>query len=348
MTRILVLLGLLIGLSACNSGGTNPFIENQAEADGTAGTTDTTTDTGAPISSDRTLLPGTVNPNSDDTIFRTEARSSDGSDNGNGFAEDFEYDSATDTFTVGNLAFDGEGPYTRVLNPSGQNLGIGPFSVFEAQATAVDGLTSSNINQLVYRALYAIGPDGETSIAIVRSGAFINFGFGGYIYQRNGSVVLPETGQAIYNGTANYGGLRDFEGQGGIEYVTGDMFVQIDFNDFNEGAGVVGVVSNRRVYDMDQNDITANLLPGLGGGTQLPPLRFKIEPGVLDANGELTGTIESVNTNDGEVFETGQYFAVLSGPNARNITGIVVVTGEDPRDDQVTFRETAGFFATRQ
>jgi len=300
MTRILVLLGLLIGLSACNSGGTNPFIENQAEADGTAGTTDTTTDTGAPISSDRTLLPGTVNPNSDDTIFRTEARSSDGSDNGNGFAEDFEYDSATDTFTVGNLAF------------------------------------------------YAIGPDGETSIAIVRSGAFINFGFGGYIYQRNGSVVLPETGQAIYNGTANYGGLRDFEGQGGIEYVTGDMFVQIDFNDFNEGAGVVGVVSNRRVYDMDQNDITANLLPGLGGGTQLPPLRFKIEPGVLDANGELTGTIESVNTNDGEVFETGQYFAVLSGPNARNITGIVVVTGEDPRDDQVTFRETAGFFATRQ
>ena len=248
-----------------------------------------------------------------------------------------------------NLAFDGEGGYTPVLTASGARLGIGPFNVFQNPATAVDGLTTTDIDQLQYRALYGISGDGSTEIAIIRTAAYIDYGFGGYIYQRNGSVVLPESGQALYTGTNNYGGLRDFKAQSGLEYVTGDMEVRIDFDDFNEGAGVIGVVSNRRIFDLDQQDITSDILAGFGGSvTQLPTLRFLIEPGVVDANGEIAGKIESVNPVDGEKFEEGNYYAVLSGPNAQTVTGIIVVTGEDPRNSDVTFRETGGFFATRQ
>ncbi|MEM9580104.1 MAG: hypothetical protein AAF891_05405, partial [Pseudomonadota bacterium] len=226
---------MILMLAGCNS-GTNPFIDNanaaaeaqaQTQADGsttptttnTNTDTDTTSDTGAPISSNRTLLPGTVSPTSGDQIFRKEARSDTA---GDGFAENFRYDGNTDTFFVDNLAFDGEGGYTVVRDSAGNRLGIGPFSVFENQAVAVDGLTTGNITQLQYRALYATGPSGNTSIAIIRTGAYIEYGFGGYIYQRNGGVVLPETGQALYNVTGNYCVLIDYKGKVCLEYVKGD------------------------------------------------------------------------------------------------------------------------------
>ena len=374
MTRCIVLCALLVSLTACAE-GTNPFTVVEETSGATTGvtttdtattdttttttdtttattdttttpTTDTTTNSGDPIASDRSLLPGTTNPSANNAIFRREAQTGA---TGNGFAEGFAYDSVNDTFSVDNLAFDGEGPYTAARDVAGNRFGIGPFSVFESAATAVDGLTLASINQLTYRALYAVGPDGNTSIAIIRTGAYIEYGLGGYIYQRNGSVTLPTSGQALYTGTNNYGGLRDFIGSGGLEYVTGDMEVRIDFNDFNEGAGVVGVVRNRRVFDLAGNDETSTILSALGGGTtQLPTLRFVIEPGVLDNNGELTGEIQSVNPLDGETFEEGNYYAILSGDNAETITGIVVVTGDDPRTADVTFRETAGFFAVRQ
>ncbi|WP_085307930.1 hypothetical protein [Planktotalea arctica] len=354
MIRFTVLCTILMSVSACN--GTNPFMVDEATSTSTqSGTaaeedtttsapivTETTTNSGDPISSDRTILPGTTNPSPNNTIFRREAQAGE---TGNGFAEGFAYNSVNDTFTVDNLAFDGEGPYTAVRDNLGNRIGIGPFNVFENEATVVDGLTLANINQLTYRALYSVGPDGNTSIAIIRTGAYMDYGFGGYIYQRNGGVTLPTSGQANYSGTNNYGGLRDFIGQGGLEYVRGDIEVNIDFNDFNAGSGVIGVVSNRRVFDLANNDVTSTILSAQGG-TQLPTLFFDIEPGVLDSNGELSGTIQS--SFGGEVFEEGSYYAILSGDNAETITGIIVVTGDDPRNSNVTFRETAGFFAVRQ
>lgn len=349
MKHRLLILSLTLALAACGGENTNPFATNQAAANGedTTSTSDATTNTGDPLSTDRTILPGTVNPTNSDTIFRREARSD--SESGAGFAEDFRYDGATDTFFVDNLAFDGEGGYTAVRDGTGQRLGIGPFNVYENSAVAVDGLTTANINQLVYRALYGNSPDGSTSVAIIRTAGYTDYGFGGFIYQRNGGVVLPESGQARYTGTGNYGGLRDFKGKGGLEYVSGDMEVRIDFNDFNEGAGVIGVVSNRRVFDLSGNDITNDILTAFGGAvTQMPRLLFDIEPGVLDSNGELTGTLQSTNPITGNAFESGTYYGVLAGATAGTISGIVVVTGEDPRDSNITFRETGGFIATRQ
>ncbi|MEP5151700.1 hypothetical protein [Planktotalea sp.] len=353
MTRFFILCALLASLAACN--GTNPFDEEEATTEETTDadvdeTTvpdeDVTTDSGDPISSDRTTLPGTANPSADDSLFRREATSED---NGNGYAESVSYDGATDTFSVDNLAFDGEDPYTVVRDTNGDRFGVGPFSVFEAPATAVDGLTSGDITQLNYRALYGVSPDGNSSLAIVRTGAFIEYGFGGFVYQREGGVTLPTSGQALYTGEDNYGGLRDFDGQGGLEYVNGDIEVRIDFDDFNEGSGVIGVVSNRRVFDLNGVDVTNDILTAFGAGTtELPILRFIIEPGVIDSNGEIIGTVQSTNPADGDAFEEGNYYAVLSGDNATTITGIIVSTADDPRFADVTVRETGGFFAVRE
>lgn len=363
--RIWVAILGAISLAGCVE-GTNPFVTNSTSTttDDTTGTTTggtttgtstntttdtttTTTDSGTEIQSSIAVLPGTASPTPTDLLFRREARSEEIT--GNGYAEGFSYDADADLFVVDNLAFDGVDGYTVVPTPTGGRLGIGPFTAFQNDAIAVDGLTSQNIDQLTYRALYGISADGNSEIAIVRTAAYINFGFGGFIYQRNGSVTLPESGQAVYTAVNGYGGLRDFNNQSGLEYVQGDVEVRIDFNDFNDGAGVAGYVTNRRVFDINQNDITADILAAFGGGvTRLPSLIFEIAPGVLDANGELTGEVQSTNPLSGAILSEGNYYAVLSGDNAETIAGVIVVTGESVRNTAATVRETGGFFAVRQ
>jgi len=351
MTRFLAFFLVIASLAGCID-GTNPFDpEEEMEAtteggdapDGDADPEDPV----EPIDSDTTSLPGTVNPSATDAIVRREARS-DGS-SGDGYAESVSYDSATDTFSVDNLAFDGTTGYTAVRNEDGTRFGLGPFSVFESQATAIDGLTLVTVNQLNHRALYAIGPDGDTSIAIVRTGAYINYGFGGFIYQRDGDVSLPTSGQALYRNSdpsvPNYAGLRDFDSRSGLEYVTGEIEVAIDFDDFNDGAAVRGNVLNRRVYNLAGDEITQDILDAYGSGiTAIPTLTFEIGAGVLDTNGELKGTVFGQEPSS----ETGDYYAILSGTDARTITGVIVVTSLDPREDFGTVRETGGFFAVRR
>ena len=391
MTRFAVLFALAFALSGCLD-GTNPFMEEDTSTTTTDNTTtddtdaSTTDNTGTPttettteapttpaveevetITSNRTVLPGTVNPSPGFTIVRREARGEPNTDTGgNGYAEGFTYDGDTDTFIVDNLAFDGVGGYTMIRTAAGPNaqslgpftddgapLGLGPFLVFENEATAVDTLTLASVDQLRHRALYAIGPEGDTSIAIVRTGAYIQYGFGGYIYQREGGVTLPTAGQAVYRAVdpnvPNYAGLRDFNRQGGLEYVTGQAEIIIDFDDFNEGAAVQGNITDRKVYALDSTKVTQDIIDAYNESgtsiTEIPALQFIIEPGVLDNNGELKGTVAARLPS----LEAGEYFAILSGEDARTIIGIVVVTTDDPRDTIVDeVRETGGFFAVRQ
>jgi hypothetical protein len=350
MIRILHILALPLLIAGCVGDGTNPFdlaTTTETPVDETpVDTTTTTTDTGMTIQTTVATLPGTTSPTSNNTIFRREAQDTS---NGNGYAEGFAYDADSNTFFVDNLAFDGEGGYAATLDGGGNPLGVGPFNSYSGPSTAIDVLTGTTINQLEYRALYAVGNDGTGSIAIIRTGGYTTYGFGGYFYQRQGGVTLPTSGQAVYTGTNNYGGLRDFTNRGALEYVTGDAQVLIDFNDFNDGAGVRGFVTNRQVFDLALDDVTTDIRTAFGGGTtQLPNLIFEIKPGVLDANGELQGEIESAHPVTGDVYESGTYYAILSGENARYITGVIVVTGSDPRFADVTVRETGGFFAERQ
>ena len=214
------------------------------------------------------------------------------------------------------------------------------------------------IDQFTYRALYGVSKTGRTSFAIVRTGAYVPYGFGGFIYSRNGGVVLPTSGQAKYTGT--YAGLRDFNNQGGMQITSGNMQMSIDFNDFNaaesstgNGAGIQGYVTNRKVFDLAGNDITAQVLAGINADknpnaplTALPTLIFKVGPGVLDNNGEAEGQVSNTITSNGtpQVFESGKYYAVISGNNADEVAGVIVVTSTIA---SIQTRETGGFILYR-
>ena len=334
-------------LAAC---GGNPFPD-----DGSGGVDPDTSNSSV------STLPGTNRPTSGGDITRTEEKGKgpnvDGSAPdviGNGFAEGFSYDEAADTFTVDNLAFDGGNVYKR----SASVPNMGPAQVYAGAGTFPDTQTGALIDQFSYRALYGVSTTGRTSFAIVRTGAYVGYGFGGFIYSRDGGVTLPTSGQANYTG--EYAGLRDFNGKGGMQMVSGDMEMSIDFNDFNpdesptgNGAGITGYVTNRRIFDLSGNDITASVLAEINADknpdfdlTELPTLVFKVGPGVLDDNGEAEGQLDSTIIANGaaEGFEDGKYYAVIAGDDADEVAGIIVVTSDV---GGITVRETGGFILYR-
>ncbi|KIC50761.1 hypothetical protein [Tateyamaria sp. ANG-S1] len=360
MKRIVVPGLLALSLVGCGDG--NPFTDEQGDTSPDTGTgTDTGTDTGN--GSDpgtgidnpaRDLPPGTTSPTADSGIVRSEPTEAQGGQVGDGFATGISYDPATDQFSVDNLAFDGDNAYSRGTAVSS----LGPYAVYEADTQFTDSLTGTPINQLRHRAVYGVSASGETQFAIVRTGAYIPYGFGGFVYQRNatathdGSVTLPTTGQAVYTGQA--AGLRDFNGAGGIQYTTADMEMAIDFNDFNNGSGVRGTMSNRRVFDINGNDITNDIVTGINTEasaslTNIPAVVFTIGPGVLDANGEIVGEVTSnfVNNNGQTVnYETGNYYAIISGDNADEVVGVIVATSSIGGNG-ATVRDTSGFIVLR-
>ncbi len=91
----------------------------------------------------------------------------------------------------------------------------------------------------------------------------------------------------------------------------------------------------------------------VGPSSELPTLLFNVGPGVMDANGEIRGFLDSsVVDYSGErptsvVYEDGKYYAIVSGENADEVVGVIVVESEDARVDGVTVRETGGFILYR-
>ncbi len=355
MSRFFVAAATVLALSAC-SGGSNPFVEDASDTDTT---TDSGTDSGtdSAIDSDRTLPPGTASPDADSGIYRSEPTESDGGNTGDGYASDISYDADSDTFIVNNLAFDGDNEYARGTTVSSLPGGKSRYAVYEADPLATDPDSSAPISQFSHRAIYGVSRNGQDKFAIVRTGAYADYGFGGFVYQREGGVTLPSTGQAIYNGKA--AGLRDFSGAGGLEYTTADIEIAIDFDDFDESTGsrgdaVRGSITNRRIYDIAGTDITSDVLTRIGDSegitlSSYPTATFVVGPGVMDDNGELLGTISSSYVNSSgerQEFESGNYYAIVSGNNAKRIVGVVVLENSvDPIADSV--RETSGFIVYR-
>ena len=333
-------------LAGCSGG--NPFVDID-------GNPTDPTDDGAGISRDG-VPPGTDNPSPDGPIFRTEPRD----DTGNGFAQSIAYNSTDDTFYVDNLAFDGANVYQRDSDvPT-----LATYNVYEADAQYPDDVTGEPINQFTHRAIYGVSrrtlPNGQpaSQFAIVRTGAYANYGFGGFIYQRNGTVSIPQEGQAIFRGTA--AGIRDFEGASGLQYTTADVALAIDFEDFNDGGGVRGDgvrgrMFNRQIFTQDGRNITPIIIDQLNEDNNanlrgLPEARFRVGPGALDGNGDIIGTIDSeFNDIEGNAveYQSGNYYAILSGDNPDEVVGIVVMEGDYELQDSVTARETSGFIVYR-
>ena len=303
------------------------------------------------------LPPGTDEPSVDSSVTRFEPNEAQGGNLGDGFAQDFTYDAATDTFVVDNLAFDGANGYTRdTVVPT-----IGGAAVYRADAVFVDTFPDPDapINQFDHRLIFKSAPDGSTRVAIVRTGAYVGYGFGGFIYERDSGAVIPTTGQASYQG--DYSGIRDFNGRGGLELVNGDITMAIDFEDFNDGDAVTGLVTNRRVFDLNGNDITQSLITAINteAGSNLsalPNIRWVVGPGNLDPNGEMVGqvfstlTVTDAATGNTQVidFEDGIYYGLLSGDNVETLTGVIELESVDYFNPDGTVRETAGYILNRE
>jgi hypothetical protein len=287
-------------------------------------------------------LPGTENPTRRTPIERYEAE--DGK--GNGYAQSITYDPIANTFTVDNLAFDGDNTYS----PDGAVPVLNGFRIYENDATYADDVTGAPINQFPHRAMIAEGTSGGTRVAIVRTGAYVGYGFGGFMYSRDGGVTLPEEGQAYFAG--DYAGIRDFNGKGGLEYVTGTATAAIDFDDFNAGNGVRIVITNRKVWNQLGVDITAALVTAFASPFQVtyPDLLPVVGPGVMNDAGELSGGMFSTYVDAAgavQSYETGKYYGLLAGEGAdMELVGVIVVEGNDFRDD-TPFRETGGFVMDR-
>ncbi len=341
-----------LALAACGD-GTNPFDPDEPEEE--------------PAEITHELLPGTENPTPDSAITRYEAPGTGG---GAGTATGFAYNAGDDTFYVDNLPFDGDNSYRRGTTVS--TLGGGAYQVYENDPVSIDPQTGNPINNFTYRALYGKSTTGQTEFAIVRSGSYAGFGFGGFIYHRNAtdnngdpvSLVVPNcTGDCSAQYTGSYAGVRVFNGRGGIEYSQGDAEMVLDFEDFNSGqTGAVLYVRNRRLFDSDGNDVTAAYLTALedvddqttivntGGGARIPNMVSVIANNNADPNGEIVGEMTSqVVNSDGTVvpLESGNYYAVLSGTDASEIVGVVVVESDDPRLDGSQVQETGGFILYR-
>ncbi len=374
MVKQLLSVSALCLLVACGN-SSNPFMDDETDDGDPAGENggETDGDTGGPIESDGRLPPGTTDPTPDTSIYRSEARVTDANDSnyGNGFANDIFYDGENDTFYVDGLAFDGTQPdgvaYSRAAGK------LGSHAAYEAPTFVPDDVTGTPIRQFTHRAVYGVSPSGVSEFAVVRTGNYANYGFGGFIYQRNqleddptaDDLVLPPErpeGQATYSG--DYAGLRDFQGRGGLELVRAQAEIDIDIGAF-EGSctgtncehAIRGYIFDREILDLNGNDISADYLAALNDdlpdGTppapEIPTITFRVGPGVMDENGEATGGVDTVDP-EGNELDTGNYYLLLSGDHTTGdgeIAGIVVIEGDDPRFDNVTVRETGGFIATR-
>ena len=247
-------------------------------------------------------------------------------------------------------------------------INAGPFTVYEGPQAEPDFVTATPISQFNHRAIYAKSTSGNSEFAIVRTGAYTGYGFGGFLYTRNGSVTLPatvttpgESRQASYSG--DYAGLVDYDGVGGIDYMTGRANIAIDFGDFNNGAAIAGLIDSRQLFDVNGNNISQDYLDALNddlgyapgaGYTAIPVLIFDVGPGVIDANGEIAGTLGvSVQNATGgyEELTSGNYYGVIAGDVTQGtdeVVGVIVVEGDAPGLSGVTMRETGGFVVYRQ
>lgn len=368
MTRLLILILCLGFVAACESGGgdvlQNPTTDGGTDGSGGGG------DDGSPIDSGRELLPGTDSPSASSAIFRREGFDEE---IGNGYVRAVSYNDENDTFFVEGLGFDGDQPdgdaFSRATPGTlgGRfNLPGASYALYEAPIEVPDFLTGTQINQFLHRAIYGVSDSGETEFAIVRTGQYINYGFGGFIYQRNDGVVIPAEGQATYSGA--YAAVRDFEGAGGLEYADGRAVINIDFSGFRGNCAqaecdnaVQGTILERRIFDLSGNDITRQYLDALSAEndgvalSQMPVISFKIGPNVSDLNGELIGTVFTSSTEaalTAGLEDDGKFYALMSGDHTSQpggeIVGVVVIENDDPRLEGVTVRETGGFIAVRR
>ena len=162
--------------------------------------------------------------------------------------------------------------------------------------------------------------------------------------------------------------LRDFSGGGSagskLQYSTGAVQMDIDFNDFNavesstgNGGAIKSSVYNRRIFNLTGPDVTNAVLAEINADTSpdtplsaLPAMLFFVGPGVLDNNGAAEGKINNsiVSGRALQEFESGKWDAVIAGDvtkGTKEVAGVIVVTSKFTAG---VVRQTGGFILYRK
>lgn len=209
----------------------------------------------------------------------------------------FRYNSGSDTITINNLPFDLNGTYTRVAA-----LDRNGFKAYMNDAT----IPGSHQYVALYNQTSAV------RAGVVGTGAYVNYGYGGRMMGNSGTVTLPSTGQAQYQG--NYAGIRVYETIGGLDYTDGTVDMNVDFLDFANTGAVDTVVSNRHAYNSTGALIGA--LPSLSTTTT-----------TINGNIIHTDVAEILPSGTGA---TGTLDAIFGGTSGTQVAGVLVITGQDP------------------
>ncbi|MBL9057606.1 MAG: hypothetical protein JNJ84_15175 [Rhodobacteraceae bacterium] len=245
------------------------------------------------------------------------------------------YDSETGELIVNNIPFDGaNAPNGQALYARTGAVGATSFSRYEDTA-----------GTLAYYAVFRRSTSGATQAGAFATSGYIDFGIGGASAQRNTETVnLPASGE--YSFTGEYAAVRVFENAAGMpnqpQYVTGAVQIEMDFGDFDEVGAIVGVISNRQLFDVN--------------GTALGPMDDFVSLAMSEID-RSTGIVAAetavgVSGNTAEELTSGQWTAILGGPNGTEIAGIVVLEGlanDTPPDGSTpgNVRETGVFIALR-
>lgn len=229
------------------------------------------------------------------------------------------YDPATDQVIINNIPFDDPlNRYDRITTEAFTNS----FDAYESNPAA-------GTNEIQYFAVFRRTTNSR--VAAAGTDRYIDFGYAGAGAQRlSGLPTLPSTGIYSYNG--EYAAVRTTLDPGlgnRVEYVTGDVTMRVDFDDF-DGTGAAGAtVQNRTLYDT-----TGAPLGPLAGFISLQDTDIDFVNRILveaDAT-EFDGT--------GTEVATGNWNGVFAGPNGAEIAGIVFVKG-------TTTQEVGGLIVNR-
>ena len=230
------------------------------------------------------------------------------------------YDADTDTLTLNNIPFDDpDNSFARITTES-----------FSNGYDAYESAPATGTNEVQYYAIFRRSDSGESQVAAAGTTRYVDFGYGGSIAQRLGATpTLPTSGIYSYNG--EYGAVRTTLGSGGtsntVNYVTGDVQLRVDFDDFDDTGAVGGTVTNRQVYDT-----TGNLVGSLAGFISLQDTTMDF----------ATATITTANATEfdgsGATGNSGNWEGIFAGPGGSEIAGILFIEGG-------TIREVGTFVA---
>ena len=359
MQKSILTLALLTALAACGGDGTNPFQTTEDNIDN------------SDLSVESLVkLEGTENPSSTSDIYRYGSALDgvdDPQDPQNGYVSSVTING--NEIEVCCLAFDGNpaSDGTSIYTRDDVVASLNGYDVYEAEISTPDFLTSDAIAQIApTRAIVGVssntvGGQPQTRFAIVRTGGYIGYGFGGFVYEREGGVVLPTNGgEARFEG--NYAGMRTFSPTGDLEYTQADLVVDIDFGGFgNNTQTLKGRFNNYQVFDVNGNVIQTGFI-------DTDDYQFRIaisNADTLDDNGEMQAEVlpfiryfddqGDLQTTSG----TGMFYGVLAGDltsgSGGELVGVLAIEWGNVYGDDITqpgtrtigVSETGGFILSR-